>query len=255
MAAELSRQPKALLTYEKNMSLKVRQLRFDTLYAQQKQEDTAWLKWQNAYTPPKGLFGDDEAFRLANEDVNQELKLHAEKTWSMAGVYEKKDVPELAWLYADSYLRMVSDDKKAQDLKNAMATALPKGFKLFKSKPEVVKAKTMKPPKNQVSVEEVKLLMKQGSWLEAKKKALQLRKRGNAEADNLLESIDVNISTMADKAYKDGNLAFRSEKINKAVQFWQRAVDFEPNEQTYVDSLRRGKQIQERLDALKTKEK
>ena len=246
MAVELSRQPKALLAYQKNMNLKVRQLRFDTLYAQRKQEDTAWLKWKDAYIPPKGLFGDDEAFRLADEDVNQELKLHIDKTWVLAGIYEKKDVPELAWLYADSYLRMVSDDKKAQDLKNAMATALPKGFKLFKSKPEVVKAKTMKPPKNQVSVEEVKLLMKQGSWLEAKKKALQLRKRGNAEADNLLESIDVNISTMADKAYKDGNLAFRSEKINKAVQFWQRAVDFEPNEQTYVDSLRRGKQIQER---------
>ncbi|HIP07781.1 MAG TPA: hypothetical protein EYG66_07970 [Mariprofundaceae bacterium] len=255
MAAELSRQPKALLTYEKNMSLKVRQLRFDTLYAQQKQEDTAWLKWQNAYTPPKGLFGDDEAFRLANEGVNQELKLHAEKTWSMAGVYEKKDMPELAWLYADAYLRLVSGDKKAQDLKNAMATALPKGFKLPKSKPVKEKAKTVKVVKQAVSASDVRLLIEQGAWLEAKLKAQKLRKQGHDEADGLLEDIDVNISSLAEKAYQDGNLAFRTEKIDAAVRFWQRAVDLKPNEQTYVDSLRRGKQIQERLGALKTEDK
>ncbi len=255
MAAELSRQPKALLTYQRNMNLKVRQLRFDTLYTQLKQENTAWLKRESAYTPPKGLFGDDEVFRVASSNLEQELKQHADKMWTLAGIFEKKDMPELAWLYADSYLRLVPGDKKAQDLKNAMATALPKGLQLSKSKPSVAKAKVIKATKKEVSVLDVDELIQQGDWLEAKFKAQQLRKQGDDEADALLEKIDTNISAIAEKAYQDGNLAFRNEKIGDAVRFWQRAVDLKPNEQTYVDSLRRGKQIQERLDALKTEEK
>lgn len=254
MAIELSQQPKALITYQKNMNLKVRQLRFDTLYSQQKKEDTAWARWRNAYTPPKGLFGDDAAFRRASEVMEQELKLHSEKTWRLASEYEQKDMPELAWLYADSYLRLISGDKKAQDLKNAMTNALPKGFKLFKSKPAEAKAKTVKISQKGVSVADVKALMGKSEWLAAKKQALKLRKQGNVEADKLLVDIESNISALAERAYQNGNLAFRTEKIDEAVQFWQRAVDLEPTEQTYVDSLRRGKQIQERLGALKTED-
>ncbi|MDQ7005310.1 MAG: hypothetical protein Q9N67_10495 [Ghiorsea sp.] len=262
MAVELSQQPKALLKYKKNMNLKVRQLRFDTLYAQLKKEDTAWLKWKKAYIPPKGLLMGDEAFRLASEDMNQKMKLHEKKRWALAGIYEQKDRPELAWLYADSYLRLMPNHKKAQDLKNAMTTAVPKGFKLLKrkvkkSKKKLRSAKVSKKVVNipVVYVVDVESLMKKGEWLEAREKALQLRQQGHAQADKLLVDIDTNILVVAEKYYQNGNLAFRTEKIGDAVKFWQQAVDFNPNEQTYVDSLRRGQQIQERLNALKTEDK
>ena len=252
MAAELSQQPKALKTYQKNMNLKVRQLRFDSMYQQRKKEDKIWLDWQNAYIPPRGLKGDDDIFADAREDIDQATDHRIEAAWKRAEVYRDEDKPEMAWLYADAYLRLYPGDKKAQDLRNAMATALPKGFNLPESKGSEEKAKLVKPVQVKASSQRVKLLMKQEKWLEAKKEALNLRKQGHPDADKLLAEIDAKIVSLAEDAYQKGNLAFRSERINQAVLFWQQAVDLKPNEQTYVDSLRRGKQIQERLNALKT---
>ncbi len=255
MGAELSQQPQALIAYQKRMTFKVRQVRFNDLYEKKKAEDEAWLKSKQSYVPPKGLYGDDEAFALARVDITKGFDLHSSQTWSLAQTYEKKNMPELAWLYADSYLRLSPADKKAQDLKNAMKTAIPRTFRLPKEKTSVSKTKVTKVVETPPDSKQVKALMKQGKWLEAKFEVLKLRKEGNQEADKLLEDIDKNIAELAEDAYQKGNLAFRSEKINDAVRFWQRAVGFKPNEQTYVDSLRRGKQIQERLGALKTEDK
>jgi len=256
MAAELSQQPEALKQYQENMNLKIRQLRFDSIYAQRVNEDEVWLAWQDANVPPTGLFGDDEAFAQARNVIMRAMDKHAAATWNFAEVYEKKDMPEMAWLYADAYLRFSPDDKKAQDLKNAMATAVPKGFKFSpdKKEKEVVKVKGPVSVVKVVSLtpQDVKKLMQQGKWKDAKHAALNLRKQGNAEADVLLAEIDGNMTSRAEKAYNDGNLAFSSEKIDDAVKFWQQAVDLKPNEQTYLDSLRRGQQIQERLAALNT---
>jgi tetratricopeptide (TPR) repeat protein len=252
MAAELSQQPKALIAYKKNMNLKVRQLRFDSIYQQRKKEDEAWIAWQDSgYIPPKGLSGDDAVFANAREDMDQEVDDRIATTWKRAQRYRDNDMPEMAWLYADSYLRLYPGDKKAQDLKNAMATALPKGFILPKDEASVAEGKRTKAVKTEVTPALVKGLMKQGKWIQAKKEALNLRKSGDESADKLLAEIDAKISSLAEDAYQKGNIAFRSENIDAAVKFWQQAVDLKPNEQTYVDSLRRGKQIQERLQALK----
>jgi len=254
MAAELSQQPKVLKKYQSNMNLKVRQLRFDSIYNQRKKEDMIWAAWQDAYIPPKGLFGDDEMFFLARQDNNAALKNRTTATWKRARMYRDEDKPEMAWLYADSYLRLSPGDKAAQDLKNAMATAIPSNFVLPKDAAPVAKAKSIKPVKIKASDILVKSLMKKGQWLEAKKEALDLRKQGNANADKLLVEINAKLAGMAKDAYQKGNLAFRSEKIDEAVSYWQEAVHLVPTESTYVDSLRRGKQIQERLSALKREE-
>ncbi len=251
MAAELSQQPEALKSYQRRVNLKVRQVRFDDLYDKQKIEDETWKNWKESYVPPMGLYGDDEVFSLVRMDIIKGFDLHSAQTWSRAQTYEKKDVPELAWLYADAYLRLSPGDKKAQDLKNAMKTAVPRGFRLPKDEGSVSKAKVTKAAKTPLDTTHVKGLMTQGKWVEAKLEALSLRKQGNQEADKLLEKIDGKIAELAEDSYQKGNLAFRSEKIDAAVKFWQRAVDLKPNEQTYMDSLRRGKQIQERLGALK----
>jgi len=252
MAAELSQQPKALIQYQTNMNRKTRQLRFDSIYEQRQKEDDAWINWQESYVPPKGLFGDDEAFAQARDIIVQGMDKHTLATWKFAENYKKQNIPEMAWLYADAYLRLSPGDKNALDLKNAMTTAVPKGFMFPQDKKEVVKIKRTVVVKVTLMPKDVRALMQQDKWLEARHAALDLRKQGNAEADELLAEIDGNITARAEKAYTKGNLAFRAEKIDDAVKFWQQAVDLKSNEQTFLDSLRRGQQIQERLGALNT---
>ncbi len=255
MAAELSQQPKALLAYQKKMNLKVRQLRLNRLYQQRQQEDKAWLAWQRAYTPPKGLFVDDAAFAHARKYVRQEFETHMDHTWSLAQYYAQQDQPELAWLYADAFLRLSPGDKKAQDLKNAMKNAVPHGFVFPTEQRPKPKRKTIKLAKQTVQAKDVEALMQQGKWVEAKQKALMLRETDATAADPLLHDIQAQIAVIAESAYQAGNIAFREENIDDAVKHWQQAVRLKPDEQTYVDSLRRGKQIQERLKALKAEEK
>lgn len=88
-------------------------------------------------------------------------------------------------------------------------------------------------------------------WSEAKNAAISLRRQGDSAADPLLETIKQEVEQLAAKAYTDGNLFFRLERIDEAVKSWELAVKWMPNEQTYVDVLRKGLQIQERLSALK----
>jgi len=255
-AASLSIQPKALLRYQGKMQLKVRQLRSETLYAQRKVEDQLWLQWLDDYNPPKGVLGDDAVFQTARVDLESLLDVRIKKTWRLAEQYRKDDIPELAWVYADSYLRFKPQTKQARDLKNAMATAIPKGFR-FENKSEKVKKKKIsyKAKKNKnISVKHIHSLIQQKKWLKAKGEALVLRRQGDTKADKLLGEIQSNLERLAAAAYTDGNLAFRLERIDQAVKFWSKAASYMPNEQSYADSLRKGKQIQERLNALKLEE-
>jgi len=255
MAAELSQQPQALLTYQKNMNLKARQLRLNSLYAIRKNEDLAWLDWKKGYTPPIGLLGDDKAFSEASTNFAKLIEERLLQTKKLSEKYKRDDEPELAWLYADSYLRLKPGDKKAQNLKNAMATAVPQGFILPKEGKKVEAVKVIKVKEEKVTSQQVNKLIAEKKWLSAKEKALELRRQGDSKADMLLKKINTKISEMAEDAYQKGNIAFRTENIDGAVSFWQKAVDLKPDEQTYVDSLRRGKQIQERLKALKAEDK
>ncbi len=258
-AASLSIKPKALLDYKKKADLQVRILRASTLYQKRKEVDETWLQWSGDYLPPKGLLGDDEAFVAARDNITASMNLWMLKTWELAEKYKTMDMPELAWVYADSYLRLDPDSKNARDLRNAMATAMPRGFKpaksVGKSTPRVSKSLKSTPQgKSEASIAHVKQLMAQQRWAEAKREAQTLRIQGDTKADKLLESIQEKIAELAEKAYLDGNLAFRLERIDKAVEFWAEAVRWMPHEQIYLDSLRRGEQIQERLSALKSDE-
>ncbi len=250
-AAALSIQPKALLNYQREMSEAVRRLRAETIYKQRKNADQIWLSWRKDYQAPTGLFADDEAFMSAREQVEQAYELRLRKTWALAEKYKEMDMPEMAWVYADSYLRLKSDSQKALDLKNAMATAIPKNYRLgeVSSKKKETRVTVFK-----ASEKHVKMLMQQEKWAEAKREAQALRLQGNSKAEKLLKNIQESIIRIAEKAYADGNLAFRLEQIDKAVKFWEEAVYWMPKEQVYIDSLRRGRKIQERLSALKSDE-
>lgn len=262
-AAGLSIQPKVLLNYQRAMALKVRNVRFRALYQQLLNEDQAWLRWKDAYYPPTGMSGDDVVMGKSSETMMQILETRLSKIWSLSEQYTSDYLPEIAWLYADSYLRFKPENTQATTRKQVMSAAAPKEIVLGglmariqeKSAPSAPKVQVSQPKVvPQVSVAAVQKLMADGDWLSARHEAQLLRAQGNADGDNLLQSINDTTADLAAKAFKEGNLAFRLEKIDQAVAFWEQAVKWEPKEQTYIDSLRRGRQIQERLAALKIEE-
>ncbi|MDX8382899.1 MAG: hypothetical protein R8M45_02385 [Ghiorsea sp.] len=258
-ASGLSIKPKALLRYQRNMVLKVRQLRQQTIDEQLKKEDEAWLKWINAYNPPRGLAGTDEAFELANVRMNEAMDDKASEMWSLAEHYESQGLPEMAWVYASSYLRLVPDSEKGGRLKKAMAHATPQGLELGGLSEKVTRKKTRKSKdskeiKVKVSKLQVTQFMEQQKWILARTYAQRLRRQGHVDADRLLKVIEQKNKSLAARDFENGKLAFRLEKIDKAVTFWKQAVKRMPKEQIYKDSLYRGKQIQERLNALRVEE-
>ncbi len=255
-AASLSRSPKALLRYQKAMNIKARQLRMQSLYMQRLQEDDAWLEWLDNYTPPRGLLGDDIAFALARDDLAEVLEYRVDHALWLANKHKKLGLPEIAWVYADSYLRFKPDSKKAKGLKQAMQKLMPSELSIAEIDKKIVSKKIKKvyPRKNthkKVTKKDVQLLMKAEKWAEAKRAALTLRRQGNPDADALLKVIEQKTSALAASAYEQGNIAFRKEHIAQAVSFWEKAVQWMPDEQLYVDTLRRGRKVQERLAALK----
>ncbi|WP_038250172.1 hypothetical protein [Ghiorsea bivora] len=258
-AAGLSRSPKALLRYQKAMNIKTRQLRMQSLYRQRLQEDNAWLEWLDNYTPPRGLLGDDVSFVLARDDLAEVLEYRVDHALWLANKHKKLDLPEIAWVYADSYLRFKPDSKKAMDLKQSMEKLIPNGISIEKTDKKLVskKPKKVSPIKKihkKVAKKDVQALMKVGKWAQAKRAALSLRRQGNPDADGLLKVIEQKTSALAASAYEQGNIAFRKEHIDQAVSFWEKAVQWMPDEQLYVDTLRRGRKVQERLAALKREE-
>ena len=262
-AAGLSRSPKALLEYQKNMNLKTRELRFQTLYEQRLLEDKTWLQWLDNYTPPRGLLGNDPSFALAREDLAEVLEYRVDHALWLANKHKKMDLPEIAWVYADSYLRFKPDSEKAKKMKQDMVSRLPKGFQLAKlvdqlrshvKTSEKKKRPVRRKPMQKVTKAKVEALMKKKDWAKAKRAALALRRQGSPDADRLLKTIDYKTASLAAKAYEQGNIAFRQEHIDEAVAYWEKAVQWMPDEQLYVDTLRRGRRIQERLSALKREE-
>jgi len=261
-AASLSRSPKALLRYQKAMNIKARQLRMQSLYEQRLEEDSAWLDWQENYTPPRGLLGDDASFALAREDLAEVLEYRVDHALWLANKHKKMGLPEIAWVYADSYLRFKPDSKKAEDLKQAMEKLMPSALSIEKmdvidkkvALKKTRKVHQRKPVHQKVLEKDVRVLMKAGKWAEAKRAALSLRRQGNPDADDLLKVIEQKTARLAAKAYEQGNIAFRKEHIEQAVAFWEKAVQWMPDEQLYVDTLRRGRKVQERLAALKREE-
>lgn len=258
-AAGLSRSPKALLRYQKSMNLKVRQLRMQSLYTQRLEEDEAWLKWLENYTPPRGLLGDDASFALARDDLAEVLEYRVDHALWLANKHQKLNLPEISWVYADSYLRFKPDSEKAQDLKQTMAELMPSVLKVEKANKRKVSKKPkkiykIKPKHKKVSKKDVQNLMKQEKWAVAKRAALTLRRQGSPDADALLKVIEQRTTKLAARAYEQGNIAFRKEHIDQAVFFWEKAVRWMPGEQLYMDTLRRGRKVQERLAALKHEE-
>ena len=251
-AADHSTLPAPLIQRRNRMELKMRQLRMDSLLVQRRAEDSALLAWQEAYEPPKGLSPKDAVFERAREHAQDMIEDRASLVYREARRYKSKDQPEIAYIEAESYLRLEPDSDRGKQLMVEIKDAMPKGLRIASTK--VVRSKLSKRSTlpDSVTLAQVKELVRKGEWIKAKKFALVYRREGGKDADRLLKQIQVNLEKEAASLFTRGRLEFRRERLNEAVRFWEQAVALMPENVEYVDALRRAQQLQERLQVLKS---
>ncbi len=102
-----------------------------------------------------------------------------------------------------------------------------------------------------VSAEHVQALILQDDLLRAKKYAQAYRREGGKGAVQLLNGIQKDIERKAADLFAKGGAAFRQEHLDQAIGFWSGAVVLMPEEDEYVEALRRARQLEERLTLLR----
>lgn len=255
-AAELSIKPEPLQKKRDAMEIKMRQLRMDTLIDQRRAEDAYLLAWLNAYEPPKGVSPKDDAFERSLEQMQGMVEDRGSQAYSDARRYLGKNLPELAYVEIESYLRLVPDSERGKRLMEDVKKALPKGFTVPAYKNYGVSfgsAKRLSLPET-VKREQVLELIRKGDWTKAKQYALIYRREGGKDADYLLKQIQSSIEKKSADYFAKGRVAFRQEQLERAIEFWEKAVALEPENGEYVNALVRARQLQERLKVLKTEE-
>ena len=163
--------------------------------------------------------------------------------------------PEIAYIEAESYLRLIPNSDRGKRLMESVKREMPKGIRIAPVKalssnggkltkrsalPDIVKR------------DQVTELIRKGDLINAKKYALIYRRGGGKDSERLLKQIQVSIEKEAAKLFAKGRVAFRKEKLDQAVKFWEKAVALAPEHSEYVDALRRAQQLQERLRVLRS---
>jgi tetratricopeptide (TPR) repeat protein len=263
-AASFSIHAAVLQRKQRQMSLKMRQVRLSALLAQRRREDETILSWQRAYRIPRGVDANDPAYRRQEEVYAALLDQRASDAYADAKRYLRKEMPELAYIEIESYLRYEPDSEKGKALQAEIRQAMPAGLSI---RPERGRHGTRKmrkmlpmapitpmvrqPESNTVDAEDIQNQIQQGHWLEARRLALVYRREGGKGAAALLTHIQTQIASRAADAFQQGRVAFRKENIDAAVGHWKRAVELMPDETEYVESLERARQLQDRLRILR----
>lgn len=252
-AAGLNTTPKALNDKRDEMELKMRQLRMDRLIEQRREEDSKLLAWLNAYEPPKGVDSLDDAFSRAREHAQDYLEDRASLAYREANRFLDKDLPELAYVEAESYIRLAPDSDRGDRLMADIKEELPKGIRLSSNKrggtrPSLSRRSAV--PET-VKREQILELIRQDDWVKAKKFALVYRREGGKGADLLLKQIETSTENEAASYFARGRVAFRQEQLQKAIDYWEKAVTLMPEKGEYVSALQRARQLQDQLRVLR----
>ena len=252
-AASLNTTPKALEAKSHEMEMKMRQLRMDTLIAQRREEDSKLLTWLNAYEPPKGVDTKDDAFERSREHIQDMVEEQASLAYREARHFLGKKQPEIAYIEAESYMRLAPDSDRGRSLMAAVKEKLPKGIRVasFKSgNKQGPSSKRVVLPET-VKRSQVLELMRQGKWVKAKKYALVYRREGGKDADRLLKQIQASTESEAAVFFSRGRLAFRKEQLTQAIEYWEKAVELVPENGEYAAALQRARQLQDQLRVLR----
>lgn len=256
-AAGFAIHPAELAHKQQQMSMKMRQVRLNALLVQRRREDEAILSWQRGYRTPMGVDANDAAYRRQQEAYADLLDERASAAYADAKHYLRKDMPELAYVAIESYLRYEPDSEKGKKLRDEIRQAMPKALRIRPGSRPVARVEApagpmvRQPESNTVDVEDVQKQMQQKHWLEARRLALVYRREGGKGAAALLEHIEAQIASAAAAAFQQGRVAFRKENIDAAVAHWSLAVELMPDEPEYVESLQRARQLQDRLRILR----
>jgi len=254
-AAELNTTPKALIAKRDEMELKMRQLRMDTLIAQRRIEDSQLLGWLNAYDAPRGVAPKDESFSREREHLQDFIEERGSLAYREARRYLSKDLPEIAYIEIESYLRLVPDSERGKRLMADVKEEMPKGIRIssVKSGSRKSLSKRVALPET-VKREQVLALIRKGDWVKAKRFALVYRREGGKDAKRLLKQIQTSTDKEAANYFARGRLAFRQEKLELAIRFWERAAELVPENGEYASALQRARQLQEQLKVLQETE-
>ncbi len=254
-AAELNTTPKALIGKSREMELKMRQLRMDTLIAQRREEDSRLLEWLNAYEAPEGVEPKDDTFIRTQEHLQDMVEDRGSLAYWEARRYLGKKLPEIAYIEVESYLRLVPDSERGRSLMADIREQMPKGIRISPvksgSKKALSKRTTMPETVKRAQVLE---LMSKGDWIKAKKFALVYRREGGKDAERLLKQIQASTDKEAASYFSRGRIAFRQEKLELAISFWEKATGLVPENSEYASALRRARQLQEQLRVLRDTE-
>jgi len=255
-AADHSTKPASLSKKRDLMEIKMRQARMDSLLAQRRSEDSALLAWPEAYEPPRGVPAKDGIFSRSREHAQDMIEDRGNLAYREARRYIKEQ-PEIAYIEAESYLRLIPDSDRGKRLMAEVKSSIPKGLRIASVKVTSSKrgklSKRLKLPVS-VTLEQVKALIAKAEWIKARKFALVYRREGGKDAERLLKQIRTSTEKQAASLFSRGRLEFRKENLNAAVRYWEKAAELVPENGEYEDALRRARQLQERLQVLKSEE-
>ena len=266
--------PKVMENKRLKMEYNLRQLRLDVLLNLRRKEDYTLLINQNFYKPPQGASIEDEVFFRKQEQYEDDLGNRAARAYREAKRYFRKKMPEIAYVDIESYLRLQPDSDRGKKLLKEIRDAMPKqltihpadtelpvqktGKKVARKKKAVKKgvAKNKKPVKRAIvpgfiSADKIRVMIQRDDLLEAKKYAQAYGREGGKNATKLLAKIQMRIKKKASDLFAKGGIAFRQEKLDRAIQHWGEAVSLMPKEAEYVEALRRAHQLKERLTLLR----
>ncbi|WP_176582391.1 4-hydroxy-3-methylbut-2-en-1-yl diphosphate synthase [Mariprofundus erugo] len=253
-ATAVTVKPELMEAQRDAMELKMRQLRLNRLIEHRRELDKALLNDARYYRPPHGLAMDDEPYSRLHEQYEDRLDERASLAIREARRYLHKGLPEIAYVEIESYLRLQPDASGGKQLREEILAAMPAGLVIPApgNHEARVSAGGGRPASDQpVTEEEIQAALKAGALLRAKELAHAFRRNGGANASQLVAQIDKRIEAKAAALFTSGSNEFRQEHLDRAIAFWREAVELNPDVAEYVESLRRARQLQDRLRLLR----
>ena len=233
------------------VDLILRQRRLNQLAEQRRKEDNQLLDALNRYDPPKGLDPKDQPIARELERMQDFVMTRGRNAWRAAKRELHEGHPEIAYVEAESYLRLRPGARNGPLLMQEVKEALPKGLRI----PRESRRQRSKPSTapQHVTTDQINQLMQQEHWIRAYEYAMIYRREGGDEADKLLQTINKTLKKQAEMAFRAGQAAFQAEQLDKAVEQWGLAAELQPDNRDYTDSLRRAQELQERFKILQLK--
>jgi len=261
--AEFSAKPEVFDSNIQSMERHIQQSRLDVLLSQRRLEDHAWLQGMQAYALSHDIGEHDAILSAFSVKFHQALDHRIEQAYTDAAAYAKQKQWVPAYVLAESHLRLLPDSARGEALmmeirKNWstwLKTSKKPKLQAHKKAHKVVADVPKKHIEVVLSKDEILALLQQEKWSQAQDAVYVYRKHEGESAEGFFKEVETQIQVEADKLFKAGSLAFRHEHIDQAVRLWDRAVELDSQNESYLDALQRAMVLQDRLHLLRQNKK